>query len=298
MGALPPTRALATLAAAIITGAVACSGSGAEVLRDSETVIGRARADGQLVLLTTAPALLTIDERTRTITRTPIQRRSGEPKLWGLGEVGGILYSVAGFTDLMRLDRTGGVHHAARFTRAVGNLFDTPVSMAAQLAVDDVGMPLMFAVDVRAGMWGLKGPGRKPLGLSRAQEGVLQLLTCSAPALVACWLPGSNEPLLLDGNTLRFVRPLSSVASIEPVRLLARPAFRVIRDIVRTERQTLVVLFRDESSGNDGALAEFNEDGQLVRKIQTPEPLRLLLAARAGVLLAITESGVLIEVEL
>ena len=84
---------------------------GAAALHAGERVIGRAALNSLIVLLTSEPALITADLELRTLRRTPIARRAGEPSLWGLGESDGVLHSIAGFSDLVRLGPDGRARH-------------------------------------------------------------------------------------------------------------------------------------------------------------------------------------------
>jgi hypothetical protein len=272
--------------------------AGAAAVQSGETIIGRAALDSRIVLLTSEPALITVDLEARTLRRTPIARRAGEPALWGLGESGGELHSIAGFSDLVRLGLDGSARHTARFQHAMGNLIDTAAGMAAQRAVDNPGTPLVWRVDASAGFSPMAGPRRQSLGMSRAEEGALHLLSCSVPPAVVCWLPGSNELLAIDRSQVSPVARIDTVVPIAPARLIAEPASRAIQDAVPTGRGTYVVLFREHAHREHTVMAEFGARGERLRVLAAPEPLRLLLGVRSDVLIAVTVSGHLKEVPL
>ncbi|HEX6324255.1 MAG TPA: hypothetical protein VFZ36_11060 [Vicinamibacterales bacterium] len=295
MGARALTRVCLLAAAA---GCDAPPHGGAALLQAGEVVIGRAALDGRIVLLTTEPALITADLRTRGLQRTAIADRASGPKFWGLGEADGALYTVAGFTDLTRLEPDGSARHTARFQRPIGNLLDTEAGMAAQLAGDNPGGPLAWAVDPSAGMAALRGRLRSSLAMSRAEEGVLHLLTCSAPPRVLCWLPGTNELLTISNTHVSAVARLDTVASIAPARLLARPDQRAIQDALSTDRGTFLVLYRMPDEGDRVIAAEFGASGEQLRILTPAEPLRLLLGVHEDVVLAITTSGQVTEVRM
>lgn len=294
MGAHALTRACMLAAAA----GCASPPAGAAALHAGETVIGRAALDSRIVLLTSEPALITADLDLRTLRRTLVARSAGEPSLWGLGESGGVLHSIAGFSDLTRLGPDGSARHRTRFQHAMGNLIDTADGMAVQRAVDNAGAPLLWRVDASAGLSPMTGPRRQALGLSRAEEGALHLLSCSAPPGIVCWLPGSNELLTIDRSQVSPVARLDAVMPIAPARLIGQPSSRAIRDAVPTGRGTYVVLVGEHGRREQTVLVEFGARGERLRVIPAPEPLRLLLGVRGDLIMAITASGLLKEVPL
>lgn len=292
MGALALTRASMFAA----SGCVATAQDA--VVSTSETITGRALANERLVLLTNEPALVTIDLAARTSARTPLTRAGRGSGLWGLGEAAGTLYSISEFVDLVRLGEDGTVHPAARFPQAIGNLIDIREGMATQHAVGEPGAPLAWLTDASAALSAIEGPARQALGLSRAEEGVLHLLSCSIPPRVVCWLPGANQLLSFDGRRLAAAVPLETVARIAPARLLAHPESRAIQDAVATAGGTFVVLYGLSEGSDRRALAEFGADGRRLRTLQPSAPIRLLLKAGRGVLHAIDRNGRLAEVPL
>lgn len=286
MGALALTRASIALTLAGCGGSAAAPGVSA-----GETIAGRALVAERIALLTTEPAVVWVDPATRAIGRQPLP--AGESKLWGLGEIDGDLYSVAGFSELVRVRADGRVEPHAAFPQPVGNLIDTAEGMAAQYAVDQAGTALMWRASENGGLTPMHGTARRPLGMSRAEEGVLHVVTCSLPPATICWMPGSNQPLWLDGLELRVGPRLESVSAIEPARLLEQPAARVIHDALRTRDDTLIVLF----TGSKGAeLAEFDRHGKRLRTFAAGEPLRILLAMGEGGIVALARSGRVTEV--
>ena len=262
------------------------------VIAPREIVIGRAATSDSVVMLTSESALVyvTADHVSR------VQLDAPPAKLWGLGSIGDDLYSIAGFIDLVRLTRDRHVQRIARFERPVANLVDLPDGMAAQPAVDHPGTPLVWRAGVTARLAPIEGATRRSLGLPRAEEGVLHLLSCSASSRIVCWLPGSDEVLALDEHGLRPLARLNDVRRIAPARLIAQPNRRAIYDAVAAG-DSLLVLF-DRDGRGEPALAQFDSGGTLVRWLHTPQRLRLLLDANATTLRAITVAGALVRVPL
>lgn len=293
---------LAALTRAFCVAACAgCAAPHAEVvaLRASERVIGRAALGGQVVMLTSAPALVAITPDSGEVSRRALAGRDRTaPKLWGLGEVDDALYSVSGFKRLVRLDVSQSGIDARlgmEIARSIGNLVDTQAGMAAQLAVGEPGMPMALAIDQRGHLEEMNAPPRVSFGLARAEESLLHLLTCSVPPRVLCWTPGSNGLLSFDDGGLRSLVTLEAIPRIAPALMLARPGARSIQDALWIDDGLMAVLFQD---GDDSGplLAEFNMAGRMLRRLAPAQPLRVLVAARAGRIIAVTQSGVLIEV--
>jgi len=283
----------------LIAGGVAACVPASDVavaVRATERIAGRALTADRAVLLTNAPALVRIPLDGGGPVRIALARDSGTGRLWGLGEIDGRLYSVAGFMDLVTLSPQGIVGTAGRFGRPIGNLLDTPSGMAGQLAMDDAGGALAWVVDAAAQLRPLPGAVRHALGGSRAEDSVLHLLSCSLPPRVVCWLPGSNRLFAMRGGRLDAALELESVPSLSPARLLASPDARVIQDALRLEDGTVLCLFRPAASRDRTALALFTGDGRLLRSLEPREPLRVLLFNRATRVVAVAASGRLIEV--
>lgn len=198
--------------------------------------------------------------------------------------------------DLVRLSPDGTRTRAAAFRKPMGNLFDTEDAMAGQIAIDDASMPLAWSIDEAGGMDALAGSVRQSLGASRAEEGVLHLLSCSVPPRVICWLPGSSQLFVLEDDRLEARLELESVASLSPARMLERPESRLIQDALRTEHGTIVAAVRDVPEKPGTTLAEYGAKGRLLRRLSPPAPLRLLVGSRAGTVFAITVSGRLVGV--
>lgn len=265
-------------------------------VRATERIIGRAMAADRAVLLTNAPALVSIPLDAGPLATSAVARDRAASRLWGLGEVDGRLYSVAGFLELVTLSPHGTVATAARFGRPMGNLLDTASGMAGQLAMDDAGKPVAWVVDTAARLTVLSGAVRQALGGSRAEDGVLHVLSCSLPPRVVCWLPGSNQLFVLGGSRLDAALALESVPGIPPARLLSSPGARAIQDALWLDDGTVLCLFRPSGSSDRTSLALFAADGRLLRTIEPRAPLRLLLFNRRNHVVAVAASGHLVEI--
>lgn len=269
----------------------------AAVLNETERVVGRAALSDQVVLLTNRPALVMIRPASGGIQRVPIGGRSGA-RLWGLGEAGRALYSIADFSDLVRLTVDASVvrvEQVAQPSPRVGNLLDSATGMIAQHAVDEPGTPMVWELDASGRLSGMRAPRRVSLGLARAEESLLHLLSCSVPPRVVCWLPGSNELLMLDATGLERLATLESVDPVAPAALLAKPETRAIHDAIAVDDERVVVLFDGDGSAA-ARIGEFGKDGSKIRELRSPVPVRMFVWADARHITAIARSGHLIEV--
>lgn len=292
---------LAALTRAFCVAASAgCASPQAEsvVLRGADRVVGRAAVGVDIAMLTSEPALLRINPQSGEVARYPILGRDrSKPKLWGLGAIDDGLYSVADFKRLVRLETTGAgieARDVADLEYAAGNLLDAPSGMFAQRVVDAPGQPIAARLDAAGKAQPIRAPVRVSMGLARAEEGLLHLLTCSVPPRAVCWMPGSNDILALDDTGLRHLSTLHAVPRIAPTLLIARPTARAIQDALWTSDDLLMVLFQD--GGNAGTvMASFDRSGRMVQRLRSGQPLRLLVAEREGAVLAITREGTLTE---
>jgi hypothetical protein len=268
------------------------------MLAAGERIAGRAAWHGRLAVLTTAPALIMVDPATREYSKRQVRTEAGV-KLWGLGEHDGHLYSIARFRDVVRLIPSAdgvSVEQAGVTAEPLGNLVDTAAGMAGQIALETAGRPLAWHVDRTGSLAPLPSPPRTALKLSRAEESLLHLMSCSVPPRVICWLPGSDTLLRIDdGRIGPFVR-IDAVRPVTPAALLARPESRSIEDAIAVSDTAVAVLFDAHGGGPGSALLEYSDSGLLLRELSLTVPLRLLLWASHDRVLAIARSGGLIEV--
>lgn len=269
------------------------------VLRGSDRVVGRAALGSDIAMLTNEPALIRIHATSGELSRHSIRGRDGaKPGLWGLGAIGDALYSVADFKRLVRIESGDAgfqTRDVAQLDHAAGNVLDAPSGMFGQRVVDEPGRPVAARLDGDGKFHPIDAPARVSMGLARAEEGLLHLLTCSVPPRAICWMPGSNDILALDDSGLRHLATLHAVPRIAPTLLIARPTARAIQDALWMSDDLLVVLFQD--GGDAGTvMASFDRSGRMVQRIRSLQPLRLLVAEAEGAVLAITREGTLARV--
>lgn len=267
-------------------------------LAASETVIGRARWRGNVVLLTDAPALITVDVERVVMTRQPIAGgRMPVSRLWGLAEHEGRLFTISAFDRLVQIDASPMFVEVGKLKRAVLNLVDLPSGMAVQLAGQSAGSPLLVAIDTSGAMAPLSTPLRSALGLTPPEEGLLHLLSCSVPPESICWLPGDVRVFAADGGGLRHLTSLAGLTAPAPAALIAAPERRVIEDAVSQGARGIIVL-RNVSGERAQRLTRYANDGSPTADIVPPDPLRLLVSVSSRGVIAVTRAGSLSIVEM
>lgn len=260
----------------------------------SETIIGRARWRDRVVLLTDAPALLTVDTERTMMTRTPLRDTGGSQfKPWGLGEADGRLFTVSAFDRLFEIREGGEVLEVAKLARPVANTIDLERGMAVQPVGDASGAPLVVALDASGRLSPHPGPLRAALGLTAPEESVLNLLSCSAPPRAICWLP--VVPRLFHASDVLLIGvELEGVLAPDASSVIASPERRVFEDALLDRDGSPIVL--RNAPGGAKSLARFTPQG--LRKHERPldQPLRLLIASTPSGVLGISRSGRLVLV--
>ncbi len=280
----------------LIASAMACERAGAvpASLPPTETIVGRARWQGKLVLLTDGPALVTI-EPAGGVVRVPVEGPRGAFDPWGLAESDGKLFTVAGFSTLMQVSADGAVSDPVPLELPLTNLVDLPDGMAVQAAGANAGASLLMHVNGAGRLLPLRSPPRRRFGLTAAEENLLHLLSCSAPPQVICWLPNDDHLFAFDNDELREVLRLADLRVIADDQFLQNLDLRVITDALVSAEGEYLVLHDDAGSSAVQMISSFDADGRKIGAISAPEPLRLLVAATAREAEALSRAGYLLR---
>jgi hypothetical protein len=137
---------------------------------------------------------------------------------------------------------------------------------------------------------------RSSFGLSASEEAIAQLLSCSVPPRVVCWL--SSDRVLFDFSDAAFGRTtvLENVHPVAPASVMANPLERVIDDVVGGEGGEFYVLHRGGEAGAARELSIYTSRGRKTGGLSLAEPLRVLVAVLPSRLLAVGASGRLVSV--
>lgn len=289
--AVAPIRAARVAGLTLALACIAACGDAVthDVLRPAETVIGRARSGGMVMMLTDAPALLTFAADGQRATRVPLPSTPALAGLWGLGEVDGRLFSVSRFDRLMEIHDDGRIVEVAELERPVANLIDIEAGMVAQLAGGNPGDALTMKLDVAGRMSQHDTPVRQALNVSPAEQTMVNLLSCSVPPRSVCWLPATPRILEWSGDRLGDGAVLAGVSPVSATLLVAEPERRVVEDVLVDASGRYLVL-RNESGGRQ-RLSWHTRDGQPGGELVIGEPLRLLVAVAGDRVSAVTRAG-------
>ncbi len=270
----------------------------AEALKQTETIVGRATWHGNLALLTDVPALVVIDRVDGQVSRTMLTTADGAPlKPWGLGEAGGALYTVSDFVDLVKIGADGRTTRVGRLGRSLANLFDLDTGMAGQYASPDAGAALAVRVHADGVLSALRSPPRASHGLSTLEEGLLNLLSCSAPPRVICWLPARAALFEILDSALVPLADLERLPIGDPVLLVAGNGHRAIDDAIAAERGTYLILHPVPGAPGQQRLTTFDSRGRQTHTRPLDEPLRILLAVEGKTVVALARSGAMVSIE-
>lgn len=275
------------LTAIVLAASMACSGPTATAgLRPTETIVGRAALGEEIVLLTDTPSLIFLDRRSGSQRVVPVQRADGDASLWGLGEDTGALYTVAGFDTLVRLDADGRATHAARLSHPIANLVDTTGGMAAQRASVREGEPLLVHLAPDGSTSPMTGPSYRTLGLSAAEENLLQLVRCSPPPAVLCWSAVADGIVEIAGDRAGPWLRVEGVSPLPPGEQVSALERLPVIDLI-ADAQGGIVMLRGEAGGQ--RLSRFARSGSRDRSMEVQD-LRLLLRVSTDIL-ALDRSG-------
>lgn len=281
----------------LAVGAACAASETGETIGAAETVIGRARLGDRIVLLTDAPALFAVDVEGMAMTRQALDGSGvAVSRLWGLAAHTGRLFTISAFDTLVEIDPSGKFVEVARLARPVLNLIDLEEGMAVQLASQPAGSPLLSVIEPSGVISAFASPLRTPLGLTPPEEGLLHLLSCSAPPAPICWLPGDVRIFAAEARALVPRYHLKGLSPPDPATLIASPERRVIEDAILDAAEGLIIL-RNRADDGGQRLIHYKADGTSSREIALSEPLRLLVSHSPRGILAVARTGRLVTLE-
>jgi hypothetical protein len=148
----------------------------------------------------------------------------------------------------------------------------------------------------------------RDLPLTRGAVAALNLVSCgsSAGAVIPCWFPDAAALTLTDRSGASREIPLDGLPIVAPELLLASDnPRRPVRDAFVTAGNMVWVLGSGEAPEGDTSprpggwlLARYDLEGRLFRRVQLPEPARVLLGALENTCLLLAWDGRVIEVRL
>jgi hypothetical protein len=276
----------------------------------NELIVGHV-VDGPTAWLATGgDTLVRIDLASARHARTPVHPLQEGEHMWGLATTReGEMWTLIGRATLAQ------VGEGAEIVRRIG-LAEPHVGLFGG------GRDLVFqimnlhppGVALAAGPPG--GATRRPwsnmrtrdLPFTRGAVAALNLVSCgsSAGAVIPCWFPDAAALTLTDRSGASRVIPLAGLPIVAPELLLASDnPRRPVRDAFVTAGNMVWVLGSGEPPEGDTStrpggwlLARYDLEGRLFRRVQLPEPARVLLGALEDTCLLLAWDGRVVEVRL
>ena len=275
----------------------------------NDTIVGRAYADGRVVLLTDGPALIRIDLTRQIVEPRPVSGR-GIDILWGLAQLeDGSLWTLAGQRALGKIEADGRISERIQLLAPHVGLFST----GRELVYQELNF-LPPADALAAGPPGERSRHRwsglqtRRYALARASVAALNLISCGASdsAEIPCWFPDEAAVTLVrqDGESRRVALPGLPVVAPEVLLTSENPA-RPVRDVFVAASRDLWILSTGVPGPTQGPvvpggwlLARYDDGGRLLGRTPTPAGVRLILYASGDRCVVLAADGRVIEVRL
>ncbi len=275
----------------------------------NDTIVGRAYSDSRILLLTDAPALVSIDLRAEAVIRRPVSGR-GSDVLWGLAKLDdGSLWTLAGQRTLGKIE-------------ADGRISERIPLLAPHVALFSAGRELVYQVlsffppadALATGPPGERSRRRwsalqtRTYALARASVAALNLISCGATdtAEIPCWFPDEAAVTLVhpDGRSRRLALPELPVVAPEVLLTSENPA-RPVRDVFVAAAGDLWILGSGTPGRTSGPvvpggwlLVRYDGNGRMLNRADLPGGVRLILRATGDRCLLLASDGRVVEVRL
>jgi hypothetical protein len=273
-----------------------------------EIVVGRAVAGNTVWLATGRDAMVRIDlvrHRWARVLLQPLQRNE---HVWSLARTGsGEMWALIGRTILARVDNDGIIGRRIALRKPHAGIFGARrdlvfqlLNLPSEVAALEAGPP----GGDRRRVWSAMRT-RTPSRPARAVS-ARNLVSCGSTGgvVMPCWFPDQPSVTLTDdsGSSRELtLEGLSSLAGQDPPGSgSARPT---IHDVFVSGDDGVWVLAAGESRGAEVGgraggwlLARYDLDGRLFRRMQLPEPARMVLKAYGETCIVLSWSGHVVEV--
>jgi hypothetical protein len=273
-----------------------------------EIVVGRVAAGKTVWLATDRNAIVRLDLGSPRWTRVlvhPLQRSESVRALARTGS--GTMWALIAPATLARVENDGSIRRRIALRKPHAGIFGTRRNLVFQRLNLPPRVPALEAGppggELRRAWSAMQTPSVElvPRGVP-----ALDLVSCGATsaAVIPCWFP--DQPSLTfadDSGTSREVI-LEGLSTVAP-QVRSGPAIprRIILDAFVGAEDAVWVLAAGESPGvQAGArsggwlLARYDLDGRLFRRVQLPEPARVLLGAHGETCILLSWSGHVVEV--
>lgn len=311
------TNRLAAVCCVLALSAVACSRYPARPstwqvrfgpVIDTEVVTGRAVTGSTAWIVTGRDALIRIDLARGRHSRAAIQPLAPGEHTWGLASIGrGGMWLLVGRSALAEISGEGRILQRIELPEAHVNVFAAEHELLYQV--------MSFQPPAQALVIGPPGASQRrpwgtmktrPMALARGAVAALNLVSCGASvdSTSACWFPDEAAVTVTaaDGTSRRL--ELRDLPTVSPeVLLAAENPRRPVRDVFMLAGGNFWLL----ASGNAPApqaverpggwwLSRYSREGAVTRRVQLPEPARLILGASDDTCVVLSWDGRVVEV--
>jgi hypothetical protein len=276
----------------------------------NELIVGHAIAGRTAWLTTGGDALVQIDFDAARYTRAALHPLHENEHVWGLARTNaGEMWTLIGRTTLAQVEDDGAIVRRIPLDEPHVGVFGGGRELVFQIMnLHPPGAALEAGPPGGATRHAWGGMRTRDLPFARGAVAALNLVSCGATAgaVTPCWFPDQPSLTLTDRSGASRVVFLDGLPVVAPEVLLASDnPRRPIRDALVTAANDVWVLGSGEPPGGDASarpggwlLARYDLDGRLFRRVQLPEPARVLLGVRGDACVLLAWDGRVVEVRL
>ena len=276
----------------------------------NELIVGHVVDGSTAWLATGGDTLVRVDLANARHTRTPVHPlREGE-HMWGLATTrAGQMWTLIGRATLAELGEDAEIVRRIGLAEPHVGLFGGGRDLVFQaMNLHPPGYALAAGPPGGATRHQWSHMRTRDLPFTRGAVAALNLVSCgsSVGAVIPCWFPDTAALTLTDRSGASRDIPLDGLPIVAPELLLASDnPRRPIRDAFVTTGNMVWVLGSGEPPEGDAStrpggwlLARYDLEGRLFRRVQLPEPARVLLGAHENTCLLLAWDGRVVEVRL
>lgn len=274
----------------------------------SEVIVGRVIAGETAWIATGADSLVRVDLGSARFTRVAVRPLDPGEHIWGLARTrDNELWTLVGRTALAELSEDGEIVKRVALDEPHVGVFGSGRDLVFQVMNFQPPANALEASPPGGAMRRRWSHMRtRDLPYARGAVAALNLVSCggTAGAVLPCWFPDQPAVTLVDRSGESRELALEGLPVVSPEVLLASDnPRRPVRDSFVTGSNAIWILGSGVPPASDTAarpggwlLARYDVDGRLFRRVQLPEPARLLLGGTEDVCVLLSWDGRIVEV--
>lgn len=274
----------------------------------SESIVGHVIAGRTAWVATGGDAVVRIDLDRERHTRSTVHPLADGEHIWGLARTGpDEMWALAGRGTLIRFTEDGTIQKRIALQEPHVGVFAAGRELLFQIMNFEPPVDALqagFPGGARRRPWG--GMRTRALPLGRGAVAALNLVSCGGTTgrWIPCWFPDQAAVTLAEESGLSREIPLEGLPVVAPEILLASDnPKRPVRDAFVSAGGDLWVLGSGdppeaemEERPGGWLLARYDDKGRLFRRLQLPQPARLVLGAAEDRCLVLSWDGRVVEV--